>query len=293
MTKKLWVTAQANETAVRRFGGAIAVGALALLLLAPEGTNSAYAAGEKPVTLESISGSKVKRITLTEMAAKRLGIQTGTVGEDKIDLKRIVGGAYVMPQSIPPAQTSSVGGLGTFSLATGTPVAPVPQTSLPTRSADEGLVRVMFCPAEWEKVAKDQPARIYKLSPTGEPQAIITARPSGAAPLEDFKRAMLMYFYTVNGKDHGLEQNERVRVEVPLTSSGEVKKVVPYSSIYYDQKGEPWVYVTTKPLVYERKPVKIDRIVGNKVALSSGPELGAKIVTVGAALLFGTEIYGK
>lgn len=305
MIKTHWLTAQANRRyAARWLGGGVAVGALAMLVLAPERTQGASGAEKsagKPVTFESIAGSKVKRIVLSEKAAQRLGIETGTIGEESIARTRIVGGAFTIQSALPPMQTSSAGGLGSFTLvrsdfAVQTVAAPVmqpSQTTLPARAADEGLVRVMFSPAEWEKVAKDQPARIYKLGTTGDQNLVLTARPSATPPLEDFKRSMLMYFYTVNGKDHGLTQNERVRVEVQLTNSGDRQKVVPYSAVYYDAKGDAWLYVNPKPFVYERQPIKVDRIIGDKAALSGGPDVGVAVVTIGAAMLYGTEIYGK
>ncbi len=73
----------------------------------------------------------------------------------------------------------------------------------------------------------------------------------------------------------------------------EKQKVVPYSAVYYDGKGTPWVYVTGKPLVYERQRVAIERVAGDLAVLSEGPAVGTAVVSVGASMLFGTEIFGK
>jgi hypothetical protein len=78
-----------------------------------------------------------------------------------------------------------------------------------------------------------------------------------------------------------------------MSGSNERKKVVPYGSVYYDAKGAAWIYVNTKPLVFERQRVGVERVVGDLAVLSDGPPVGTPVVTVGAALLYGTEIFGK
>jgi hypothetical protein len=45
--------------------------------------------------------------------------------------------------------------------------------------------------------------------------------------------------------------------------------------------------------VFERQPVKVERVVGELAVLSAGPAVGTPVVTVGAALLFGAELFGK
>jgi hypothetical protein len=67
-------------------------------------------------------------------------------------------------------------------------------------------------------------------------------------------------------------------------------KVVPYAALIYDPEGKAYVYVTSKPLSYLREEVVVDRVEGNRVFLSDGPKAGAKVVTVGAAEVYGTEL---
>jgi hypothetical protein len=78
-----------------------------------------------------------------------------------------------------------------------------------------------------------------------------------------------------------------------MAGSEDKQKVVPYSAVYYDAKGAPWVYVTPKPLTYERQRVAVDRVVGDVAILSEGPPAGTPVVSVGAALLYGAEIFKK
>jgi multidrug efflux pump subunit AcrA (membrane-fusion protein) len=105
---------------------------------------------------------------------------------------------------------------------------------------------------------------------------------------------MLTQFFVLGGSEHGLTPNERVRVELPKADTGGSRRtIVPYSAVYYDSKGDAWVYLNPKALVFERAPIKVDRVAGDAALLLEGPEPGSAVVTVGAALLYGTEIYGK
>jgi multidrug efflux pump subunit AcrA (membrane-fusion protein) len=66
--------------------------------------------------------------------------------------------------------------------------------------------------------------------------------------------------------------------------------VVPYEALIYDPEGKTYVYVVTKPLSFQREEVEVDRIEGDRVLLSAGPAAGTKVVTVGAAEAYGTEL---
>jgi hypothetical protein len=292
---------QANRRARMLLESCIAMAALTSLLLAPAA--QAAGAGESgsgakshAVSFESIAGTKAKRIILTEKAAQRLGIETGKVDEGVIVRKQVVGGVFVTPSVVSPALTAAASfapaaasGASDSSFS----AAALQRSALTPPAIGDGLVRVMFSPQEWDRLAKGQPARVFKLAPRSDRSDGMIAKPSGIPAAEDSKRSMLVYFYVLDGKEHGLVPNERVRVELPLADTGEKRKVVPYSAVYYDAKGDAWVYLNPKPLVYERKAIRIEHVIGDKAALIEGPDVGAAVVTVGAALLYGTELYGK
>jgi hypothetical protein len=69
-----------------------------------------------------------------------------------------------------------------------------------------------------------------------------------------------------------------------------LRPVIPYSAVIYDRSGETWTFTNPEPLVYQRQPVTIDRVLGDQVVLSAGPPVGTAVVTVGAAELYGTEL---
>ena len=64
---------------------------------------------------------------------------------------------------------------------------------------------------------------------------------------------------------------------------------IPYAGVVYDADGGTWTFVELEPRVYQRAPITIDRVDGGTAVLSSGPQAGTAVVTVGAAELVGVE----
>jgi hypothetical protein len=75
--------------------------------------------------------------------------------------------------------------------------------------------------------------------------------------------------------------------EVKNAANGQLE--VPYGAIIYDLNGNTWTYTNPEANVFVRHPITVDRIEGNSVYLSDGPELGTVVVMVGAAELYGTD----
>jgi hypothetical protein len=71
--------------------------------------------------------------------------------------------------------------------------------------------------------------------------------------------------------------------------SGGTRLVVPYSSVIYETDGSTWVYTNPEPLVFVRQAITIETIQGEETVLTEGPEAGTKVVSVGGAMLLGTE----
>ena len=269
----------------------------AALCWAPAATQAADPGGSKPdgksaaVTLESIPGSPAKRVVLSAKAAERLGIATGRVSEEPVVRKQIVSGLVMPPLEKRPVPKPAGGIFGGF----GKVAAPRETQSMLSEASRSGdlWVLVSLSQGEWDRLAKDKPARILPLSTRDKLASEVLARPSGMAPLEDMKRSMLSLYYVVPGRDHGLTVNDRMRVELQLAGSTEKQKIVPYGAVYYDAKGTAWTYLNPKPLTFERQRIGVDRVIGDVAVLSEGPPVGTPVVTVGAALLYGAEIFGK
>jgi hypothetical protein len=80
-------------------------------------------------------------------------------------------------------------------------------------------------------------------------------------------------------------QTSAVREE----QADQLRKVVPYSSLIYDAKGNTWVYTSPEPRTFVRAPVVIEHVDGDNVYLSEGPPAGTAVASVGVAELYGTE----
>lgn len=280
-------------------GGCVAIALMATFLLTPAMVLAAGPAGSgvksNVVTFESIPGSTAMRVILTAKAAERLGIETGKVSVEPIIRKQVVGGLLIPPVEKQPELKPAIGVFGGFErIGMGNdPERKAVATRATTPPAGDVWVLVTLSWAEWERLAKNKPARLFPLDTRGKLEKEILAKPSGMPPLDDMKRSMLWVYYVVPGKYHGLEPNTRMRVELELSGNNEKHKVVPYSAVYYDGKSDAWVYVNTKPLVFERQRIAVKRVEGDLAVLSEGPPVGTAVVTVGAALLYGAEIFGK
>ncbi len=77
-------------------------------------------------------------------------------------------------------------------------------------------------------------------------------------------------------------------VELPLKTA-QRGLVVPEAAVLYDIHGDAWVYQDMGGNAYVRRRVQIARHAGGRAVIARGIAEGAKVVTAGAAELFGTE----
>jgi hypothetical protein len=89
---------------------------------------------------------------------------------------------------------------------------------------------------------------------------------------------------------------ERLGIETKPVLAGRLggatRRIVPYSAILYDAKGDTWVYANPEPLSYIRERVTVEYVQDGQAVLTDGPPEGTPVVTVGAAELYGTEFGG-
>ena len=232
---------------------------------------------ERAVTLESVAGSPIKRVVLGSKAAERLGVKTGAVSEQAIVPTQMVGGIVIHP--------SAAGGAS--------PTQPGTRRSNGNKSGTGPWVRVALSAPEVSRLARDKPVRIFPLETRASLAKDLIAMPTGRPPLDNAKSGMLTLFFFVSSDNSGLVPGDRVRVELRLEGATDKQKVVPYSAVYYDAKGDAWVYVNTAPLTFIRQRITVERVSGDLALISSGPEVGTPVATVGVSLLYGAEIFGK
>jgi hypothetical protein len=85
---------------------------------------------------------------------------------------------------------------------------------------------------------------------------------------------------------------ERLGIEtVAVAAAGDTQgeMTVPYAAVLYDPQGNAWAYANPSELVFVRTAIEIASIEGDRALLTSGPDVGTKVVTVGVAELYGAE----
>lgn len=119
----------------------------------------------------------------------------------------------------------------------------------------------------------------------------ISAKPTAAPPSANAPASTVDFYFELPNADARFRPGERVSVSLPLTTA-ESNLVAPWAAVLHDIHGGQWVYEQTAPQTFVRRRVVVERVVGNDAVLASGPPVGAKLVTAGAAELFGTELGG-
>lgn len=148
-------------------------------------------------------------------------------------------------------------------------------------------VKVPIYVGELSTVDRKQPARIHGLAdPPGAPA--ITARPVAAPPSADPVAATADLYFELPNAGGAWRPGQKVGISL-ATKTQEKSLVVPWSAILHDIQGGTWVYVNPSPQVFSRRPVEVRYVSDNLAVLGRGPAPGTKVVTIGAAELFGTE----
>ena len=115
---------------------------------------------------------------------------------------------------------------------------------------------------------------------------------SGAAPQAEVPKREMVGKADASGiKRITLKDIETQRLGIEfaeVTKSGE-RLTMPYNALLYDPSGGEWAFASAEKNVYARTALKVEAIEGDKVYLAKGPAVGTKLVTNGAAELYGIE----
>jgi hypothetical protein len=148
-------------------------------------------------------------------------------------------------------------------------------------------VRVPIYVGALARIDTEAPAQIGALD--GQPnQEPLLAKPVKAPPSASAASATVDLFYEVEKGNSQLRPGQKVGLSLPLRGEEE-RLVVPWAAILHDIHGGTWVYENTAPHVFVRRRVQVERVTGNEATLATGPKPDAKVVTDGAAEIFGTE----
>ncbi len=146
-------------------------------------------------------------------------------------------------------------------------------------------VRVPIYAGDVSGIDERQPAAVRRL---GDVEAPVSAVRVEAPWQGDPSAASVDVYYALSGGTSAFRPGERVMVELPLTSTGE-GLVVPDAAVLYDIHGSTWVYEDLGGYAYTRRRIEVARHAGDRAVVRRGLREGIKVVTAGAAELFGTE----
>jgi len=156
-------------------------------------------------------------------------------------------------------------------------------------------VRVPVLAGDVTRVNRSAPATI-RIDGAGT-AAGLAGRPVQAPPSANGTVGSVDLYFAVPNR--GLRLGQRVAVSLqtagPQTggTAAAAPRSVPASAIVYDIHGGEWTYVRVGPHAYERRRVQVARIDGTAAMLARGLSDSDRVVTAGAAELFGTEFGTK
>lgn len=147
-------------------------------------------------------------------------------------------------------------------------------------------VRVPLFVGDRNGIDNSKPATVVSLGSATSPE--LNATPVAGPPTADPAAATSDQFYALQSGAGVVRPGDRVSVRLPLTGA-EQALVVPTAAVVYDLTGGAWVYEATGATTFVRRRIEIRSTVGGKTLVARGIEAGKKVVTSGAAELFGTE----
>lgn len=217
----------------------------------------------QPAKLEEIEGTDFKRVILTEKAAERIGLSTTAVREAEVTRQREVSGKIMTSSS--DTETGTI------------------------------LVRVPLIEADLATLDRSRPVVVLPFDDDSEDEGTETEELE-AEEVDDIEdeddndNGTVLYFSISKTGKRPLAAEQPVRVRLPLISSIAQHKIIPYQAVIYDVTGGTWVYVKeADALAFVRQSITIDYIEGDIAYLTDGPPVGAEVVIVGGAELYGTE----
>jgi hypothetical protein len=148
-------------------------------------------------------------------------------------------------------------------------------------------IRVPVYVGELNESARRAAARVHGLAAAPGERAR-AAQPIAAPPSAAAAASTADLYYSLANNDGALRPGQRVDVTLSLRGAEE-SLVAPWAAVLHDVHGGAWVYEATAPQTFVRRPVEVRYVADSLAVLARGPAPGTKVVTAGAAELFGTE----
>lgn len=288
----------------RRFlmPSAMTCAAFALVAIAPVATLGAPPNG--PAHLEKVEGSPFPRVVLTEQAAKRLDIQTKALREEVTKRWTVLSGQVEIPSTepseLPILETASTAATGESEQRLLTRIK-VPLDAGSGRPTGQLLIAVDAAEDEdGDTHEHDEFAEFFGVDGQADNDDVVVVILTGEGSSDKSYKAQPVqvkgettddgqYFELVQANSDP-EPGNQALVVMQAPGSGKMTKVVPYSSVIYDERGDIWLYTNPEPLVFVRHKIAVERVLGDLAVLLDGPPPGTMVVSVGAAELMGVEL---
>jgi RND family efflux transporter MFP subunit len=148
-------------------------------------------------------------------------------------------------------------------------------------------IRVPVYAGERRSVQIPAPASV---SEYGQPASAAPriARYVAAPPTANPQAATVDLYYELDNADGSAYPGQRLSVTI-VEKGTSPALTVPWAAVLYDVHGGAWVYEQTAPQVFVRRRVAVHYVDQGRAIVAHGPPAGTKVVTDGAAELFGTE----
>ncbi|RWH31022.1 hypothetical protein [Mesorhizobium sp.] len=275
------------------------VAGVAFVVVATGPLAAAESPAGAPAKLVEVAGSPFPRVVLTEQAAKRLSIQTEALREETAKRWMMMNAQVEIASGEPSVnaitETASIAPAGESGQARQSLI------KVPVDAASQMLIAVVDDEDDEDETGDhDEFAEIFGvanpadedkdglvvvlLTGQGRSGKYYTARPVAVKDRDDGR------FFEFLEASSGVKPGDHAFVAMKAPESGSMAKIVPYSSVVYDEHGDSWLYSNPEPLVFVRQKVAVERVLGDIAVLSDGPARGTPVVSVGAVELMGVEL---
>lgn len=152
-------------------------------------------------------------------------------------------------------------------------------------------VRIPVYAGDADRIDRMANAYIQSLSGDSPEHPSIAARPVNGPMTADLVATSVDLYYEIDNKNGRFRPGQRIGASVPRQGR-QSSLVIPFSAMLYDPSGGTWIYERTGDRTFVRRRVEVDRVEDGMVVLRRGLTEGTRVVTTGAAELFGTEFGG-
>lgn len=152
-------------------------------------------------------------------------------------------------------------------------------------------VRVPVYAGDADRIDRMANAYIQSLSGDSPEHPSIAARPVNGPMTADLVATSVDLYYEIDNRNGRFRPGQRIGALIPRQGR-QSSLVIAFSAVLYDPSGGTWIYERTGDRTFVRRRVEVDHVEDGMVVLRRGLTEGTRVVTTGAAELFGTEFGG-